>query len=132
MNVIALKGDCLTHSINCLITIHPSKIEGVGIFAISEIKKGDNPFSDYQLYQVTKMEFDLLSSEMRDLIIRHGELQSDGSYYIVEDLSNPNLSIYVNHSLFPNLESDQFTALRTIHPGEELTINYDDLPARRS
>jgi len=115
----------------CLVTIHSSKIEGVGVFAVSKIKKGENPFSDYELHSVRREEFDSMSPEMQALIIRHGELQDDNSFYTVCDLSNPNLSIYVNHAIPPNLESDQFTAIRDIEPGEELTIDYGKLPSRR-
>lgn len=52
--------------------IKPSKVHGVGVFAIRDIKKGETVFEFWQgktgVYEISKAEFETFSDELQDFI----------------------------------------------------------------
>ena len=106
----------------------PSRIHGVGLFAIRSIPKSmplfgedDQPFS-----HVPKRVVAALSPEMRQLyedfcILRGTE------YLCPRSFNGLTPSWYLNHSTHPNVICDKdftFFAARRIRKGEELTVDY--------
>jgi SET domain-containing protein len=114
--------------------LKPSKLHGIGVFAIQNIPKGcRNIFSkdEGKWIKVPIKEVDLLPEHSKDLIETYC-LYDEENYFVYEggfkvlDLVN-----YLNHSSTPNIisleDGNIFEAIREIASGEELLINYSDL-----
>ncbi len=120
--------------------LRPSKLQGVGVFAIKDIPKGVNPFkmtnnSRYKTIKYEKEELKHLNPEVKKMIIDFIEPDEGKIFHIPENgLNSLDITFYLNHSNDNNLgvvddkddEYCSFVALRTIKKGEELLINYDD------
>jgi SET domain-containing protein len=105
-----------------------SKIHGVGVFAIQNIKKGVYIFydDDEDIVWVKVEKLKALSKEIRrlyeDFCIKKGKF-----YGCPKSFNQLTPAWYLNHSDKPNLGCDKlfnFFALRNIKKGEELTVNY--------
>jgi SET domain-containing protein len=119
------------HSTYC--RIKPSKVHGVGVFAIANIPKGVNLFPDCscdlkKIKKINKKEVADLNPDtlkmMSDFLI-----ESKTHYFTTTSLNNINISYFLNHSDQPNCEwvekDDSFRPLKNIKKQEELTINYE-------
>ena len=108
----------------------PSRIHGIGVFAIKRIPRGTNPFRgepvEYCSIPVSKSEFSGVPKTVRKMV--HDLCAFKDGYCWV-----PNTGIeaatkgwYMNHSTKPNMrvEDDKFVAVRNIRTGEELTVDY--------
>lgn len=106
----------------------PSKIHGIGVIAIRNIKAGTH-ITDYGMYE-TKTEYYIYES---DFIKIHKEIRK----LILDRMMFPNhtktfhfrspnceaeLRAFMNHS--DNANSTGYIALRDIKAGEEITENY--------
>lgn len=105
---------------------------GVGVFAIREIKAGFRLFEGDRAETVRVPE--TIVDGVSDLQIRQMYFdfcpKREGDFLAPADFNELTMSWYMNHSLNPNViadESLQFTASRAIAVGEELTINYSTL-----
>jgi uncharacterized protein len=117
--------------------LKPSKIHGVGVFAIRDIPKGTNVFhdDDQLITWVDKKLVENLPIPLKrfydDFCIIKGE-----KYGCPRHFDALTTSWYLNHSENPNVAADEnyrFYALRDIQAGEELTANYrtySDEPVR--
>jgi SET domain-containing protein len=116
------------------VALKPSKLHGIGVFAIQHIPKGcRNIFSkdNGKWIKIPISEVDLLPEHSKDLIETYC-LYDEENYFVydggfkVMDLVN-----YLNHSNTPNIVSLEdgniFQAIQDIASGEELLINYGDL-----
>lgn len=105
----------------------PSKIAGVGVFAIRDIKKGDPlylfPSPNPHWYSLPFGSMSKLWPEVRELILGQWASIVNGSHFL-----SPNDScwmiVYVNHSDNPNYQTNGDIALRDIKKGEEITSDY--------
>jgi hypothetical protein len=118
---------------DCYCRLQPSQIHGIGVFAVRDIPKRRNPFktipkyADFGYVRITEDELDalppLLSGAIRALFI-----PTDGVMHIPNHgLNVIRLNSYLNHSATPNMGTKNgydFTALRKILVGEELTVDY--------
>lgn len=116
----------------------PSKINGVGVFAIRDIPKGKDPFIGVKNVKDRRFnikELEKLDKEVLKMIEDFFVVESDGSVDITENAFNEmGISFFMNHFKKPNLkiyESKEnnfycFRATRRIKKGEELTIAYHD------
>ena len=108
--------------------LKPSRIHGVGVFAIQDIPKGVRVFygDDDELVWVDKEKIKSLSTELKKMYEDFGVIK--GSLYgCPGNFNNLTSTWYVNHSIKPNLVCDadfNFIASRRIKKGEELTIDY--------
>jgi len=119
---------------NTYCRLQPSKISGVGVFAIKDIPQGINPFQGAQ--EPEWIEFNVeelknLDKEILHMIDDFYVIEKDGSVYIPEcALDNMDISFFVNNSDSPNIKTNDgcfpFIALRKIKKGEEITTNYGD------
>ena len=116
---------------NTFAMLKPSPLHGIGVFAITAIKKGERKiFSDHESewIEVSKEEVDALPQHAKDLIENHC-LFNETHYYVPEyGFKIFDLAVYLNHSDQPNLisinDGEYFEAIRDIEAGEELLIDY--------
>lgn len=105
----------------------PSKIEGVGCFADMRIRKGEYVRTwlpeDTRFVTLAKAN----ASPHRMLFKRFG-IRTGNGYWAPANFLRISVGWYMNHSEDPNLQSDDgdvtYYALRTIEPGEEVTMDY--------
>src|SRR5215813_1230790 len=100
--------------------IAPSKIHGVGIFAICDIVKGETLYADHmpEVYTFPYSSFGKLFPEVRQLILERWPRVVEGSQFIYPDAR---MLAYMNHSDDPNYDAELDLAVRDIKAGEEVT-----------
>jgi SET domain-containing protein len=110
------------------VRLAPSKIHGVGVFAVRDIPKGAPVFGEDDepttrvLAALVRRQRPEIRALYEDFCILEGEQWTCPSSF---NLLTP--SWYLNHSKTPNVvcdESLRFFALRRIAKGEELTVDY--------
>lgn len=119
---------------NTFVMLRPSPVQGIGVFAIKDISKGQSRlFSNdsSEWIKIPKNEIDELPESSKFLVENHC-LYDDDNYYVPEygfKMIDP--VIYLNHSDTPNIQSikdgDDFIAIRDIKAGEELFVDYGDI-----
>ena len=127
-----------THLLNrvlrdCYCRLQPSKIHGIGVFAVRDIPKGRNPFitipkyANFGYVRITEGELDAVPSKLSEAI-RALFIPTDGVMHIPNyGLNVIRLNSYLNHSIEPNMGTKNgydFIALRKILVDEELTVDY--------
>ncbi len=129
------KAELLTElAQHTFVALKPSPIEGIGVFAITDIKEGQTGIfskDKSEWIAVTKAEVEALPAHSRFLVENHC-LYDDEHYFIPEyGFKMIDLVVYLNHSDDPNVrsinEGEDFVALRDIKAGEELLINYGEI-----
>ncbi len=120
------------------VMLRPSPIAGVGVFAIRDIPRGcrdmfSPPGADDDFVAVPRSMIDAEPPHVRALVENYC-LYDDSTYWVPrEGFRRLDLSLYLNHSDAPNVQSVDdgayFEALRDIAAGEELTIDYGELVA---
>lgn len=118
---------------DCYCRLQPSKIHGIGVFAVRDIPKGKNPFQTLPKYdaigyaRITDNELNALPPKLSELI-RALFIPTNGTMYIPNHGMNfIRLNCYLNHSMKPNMRTRDgynFMATRKIMVGEELTVDY--------
>jgi SET domain-containing protein len=113
--------------------LRPSKIHGIGVFAVRDIPKRKNPFKTLPKYdcigyvRVTEDELDALPPKLSELI-RALFVPTDGTMHLPNHGMNVvRLNYYLNHSTIPNMRTRDgynFIAMRKIMTDEELTVDY--------
>jgi len=108
--------------------LKPSKIHGVGVFAIRHIPKGTPVFThdNQPIAWVDKKSIGSIPKSLRDLYDDFCIIKGD-KYGCPEHFDMLTTSWYLNHSNNPNVAVDdgyRFYALRDIEEGEELTVDY--------
>jgi SET domain-containing protein len=119
---------------NTFVMLRPSPIQGIGVFAIKDILKGQRQlFSNdtSEWISIPKEEINQLPEHSKFLVENHC-LYDNENYYVPEygfKMIDP--VIYLNHSDSPNIQSinegEDFVALRDIKAGEELLVDYGDI-----
>ena len=116
------------------VMLKPSPVAGIGVFAITDIPKGQrNIFSNdkSEWVKIPKSDIELLPTHSRFLVENHC-LYDEGHYFVPEyGFKMVDLVVYLNHSDTPNVasinEGEAFEALRDIKEGEELFIDYGEI-----
>ncbi len=108
--------------------IAPSKIHGVGVRAIIDIKKGTYIFygDDEELIWINKSKLKKLPKEIQKLY-NDFCIKKNDMYGCPQNFNLMTPAWYLNHSPKPNVASDKnycFYASRNIKKGEELTVDY--------
>ena len=102
-----------------------SNIDGVGVFAIRNIEKGERLYCRNVpvTRPITLDSLDELLPEVRELILQRYPLALEGIEFL-----NPNedarLISFMNHSGDPNYDIHNDSATRYIKKGEEITEDY--------
>jgi|TARA_R100001129_G_scaffold33726_1_gene22807 SET domain-containing protein len=108
------------------VILKPSGIEGLGVFAEENIKKGDQ-VCDYDSELAKKFEISFSEKEVltypkniKNFILKYSYEEPLGSDNIIVSIDYDK---FVNHSNSPNI-SFEGAATRNIAKGEELTYDY--------
>ena len=118
---------------NTYCRLMPSKLGGIGIFAIKKIPKGVWPFKTckpFSFFRIPKQEIKTLPRAIREYVM--DIFACDNKDYFVSryGMNNLDVSYFINHSKKPNVGvkrgTENFCALRDIKVGEELTADYCD------
>lgn len=128
----SMKQKILQNLKNTYCRLKPSKIEGVGIFAIRDIPKNKNPFlgAKKQIWRKFHIsEFKNLDKNILPLIDSFFVIHKNGYVEISDScLNGMDISYYLNDSKNPNVKTtddgENFITLRKIKKGEELTVAY--------
>jgi SET domain-containing protein len=112
--------------------IKPSRIHGVGVFAICNILKGAKVFPEDESELIWKkksaLRFDEMPHEIRQLYDQFCLIKDKGETYgCPRNFNLMTIAWYLNHSKAPNVGCDSdytFYALRDIRKDEELTADY--------
>jgi len=101
----------------------PSEIEGVGLFAIRDIPKGQKLYADMapRLYNLPFSEFRNLFPDVKKEILYRFPQVVNGSAF---GYPSTRLQAYINHSDDPNYDAVNDVVLRDIAKGEEITEDY--------
>ena len=129
------KADLLKElSQNTFVMLRPSAVQGIGVFAIRDISKGQRQLFSQdksEWIKIPKEEVEMLPEHSRFLVENHC-LYDDDNYFVPEygfKMIDP--VIYLNHADIPNVisinEGEDFEALRDIKSGEELFIDYGEI-----
>ncbi len=115
---------------NVYCRLRPSKVHGVGVFAIRDIPKGRDPFKSFLPYKFVAVDAAAVFDNPKiDRAVK--KLASDvyaavdGKLYLYKGgLNGTDISFFLNHSEEPNLVTirggDGFVTARKIKKGEEL------------
>ena len=127
-----IKKEILEKLKNTYCRLKPSKVEGVGVFAIRDIPKGINPFKGtkkqvWHKFQISELK--ILGKEILSLVDSFFVIHKDGTVYISDSgLNGMDISYFLNDSNKPNIKTvddgANFVTLRKIKKGEELTVSY--------
>lgn len=101
--------------------IAPSKIHGVGIFALRDITKGEKLYGDRFARPYRLQKLDKLRPEVKELLLAYYPSIITGSPFIYP---NCLLQTYMNHAEGPNYDGVTDMTLVDIKEGEEITENY--------
>jgi len=112
--------------------LRPSKIHGIGVFAIRAIPKGIDPlvsrFKSPEVF-VSHRSVKKLPSSVLKLLQVFCFHDKKGYLLPSKGLNVVSMAVYLNHSKNPNLrmlKNGQFKALCNIKKNTELTMDYDD------
>lgn len=115
--------------LNCTVKarLAPSKIHGVGVFAIMDIAKGQKayciPRIERKWFNIPYGSLTKLLPEIRGLVLERWPSIINGSMF-----QSPNddawLILFMNHSEEPNYDPKTDTTLKDIKKGEEITEDY--------
>ncbi len=123
---------------NIYCRIAPSKIEGVGVFAVRDIPKGTRPlitFSEADAIPIPEREImdnPRIPAPVKEMVRSFYATQHGMIYCTAHSFNELDISYFLNRSDQPNLdvieidEETVFTANRDIKVGEELTVNYSE------
>lgn len=116
--------------------LKPSPIEGVGVFAITDIPKGcrqmfGQPDAADEWITIPKKEIETLPGHAQFLVGNYC-LYDDNNYFVpAHGFKKMDVSLFLNHSDTPNIisinDGDYFETIRDIKEGEELLINYGEI-----
>ena len=116
--------NALNETVFCRLDASP--IEGVGVFAIRDINKGQELSNYYgvelEYFWLKDEDLEKLVPEVKLLVSERTLFQKDNDYIFMSPNSNQILQAFMNHS--DNANSDGRFALRDIKKGEEVTEDY--------
>ncbi len=105
----------------------PSPIEGIGVFAIRDIPKGQRcyctPNFIPKFYNIPFGSLDKLFPEVKELVLQRWASIVNGSVFRSPN-DDAGLLFFINHSDTPNYDVASDCALRDIKSGEELLEDY--------
>jgi SET domain-containing protein len=114
---------------NAYTRLAPSKIQGIGVFAIRNIPKGINVFQGEtsKLIWFSKAKVDKLKPELKKLYEDFCILEGK-NYGAPDDFNNVSIGWYLNHNSHnPNIicnDDCEYISKRKILKGEELSVDY--------
>lgn len=109
------------------VKVAPSKIHGVGLFAIRDIPKGTKLYANMfpQAYKIPFGSFRKLFPDIREMLLERWPNIVNGSAFMYPDTL---LQAYCNHSEDNNYDGITDMTIKDIEEGEEITENYKQIP----
>ena len=110
--------------------LRPSKVHGVGVFALKKIKKGTSLdlFAEEDYRYINKTE--VKDKKMNRTLIKFYTIPDKTGYHAPKSFHRMSIGWYLNHSVTPNAycnDDYEYFALKEIKGNEEITIDYDKL-----
>ena len=103
-------------------TLAPSKIHGIGVFAIVDVKKGEKMYCLTLEPRVYKSEvLENVSAGVWKIVVDRWPGAVDGHSFRIDDVR---LISFMNHSDTPNYDKHNDVAFVDIKKGEEVTEDY--------
>jgi uncharacterized protein len=111
------------------VRLKPSRIHGIGVFAIRDIPRGTYVFrgDNEHMIWVNTSVVNHLEKEIKRLY-NDFCVSRNGKYGCPKNFNVLTPAWYLNHSKRPNMAADKhynFYSTRRIKKGEELTVDYD-------
>ena len=109
------------------VRLAPSKIHGVGVFAMFDIPKGTRLHADMfpTPFTIPYGSFKKLFPPIRELILEHFPQVVNGSKFMYPDTF---IQAHMNHSTNPNYNAQTDTTLEDIKVGDEVLEDYRLIP----
>lgn len=106
-----------------ILKLAPSKIHGVGLFAICDLEKGQKIYADMipKIYTLPYFDFSKLRAEVSELLLSQFPTIVKGSHFAYPTVR---FQAYLNHSDNPNYDAVNDVVLKKIKAGEEITEDY--------
>ena len=119
---------------NTYVTLRPSSIAGIGVFALIDIPKGQRGLfsrDTSEWIKISKEEIAVLPEHSR-FLVENFCLFDEENYFVPEyGFKMMDLVVYLNHADEPNImsinEGEDFETLREIKAGEELFVDYGEI-----
>ena len=107
----------------CKTYLAPSDIDGIGVFALRTIPKGQKLYTDIipKVYNLPFKAFNNLFLDIRKLLLGQFPQIVNGSAFAYPTVR---IQAYVNHSDTPNYDAVKAVVLKTIRKGQEITEDY--------
>ena len=127
------KAELLSELSSTYVILKPSTLEGIGVFAIQQIKKGcremfSKPDQHDNWITLSKKEVMALPSHTKFLVENYCLYDQDNYFVPDYGFKKMDVSLFLNHSDAPNIisinDGEYFEATRDIEAGEELLIDY--------
>ena len=105
------------------LTLAPSPIHGIGVFALRDITQGEKIHCDAypQVFKVPYGSIKKLFPEVREVILSRWPNIINGSVFMSPDVR---FLSFMNHSIHPNYDPKTDTASKDIKKGEEVVEDY--------
>jgi len=105
------------------IKVAPSKINGVGLFAMRDIPKGTKLYAAIapQGFRIPFEDFDKVMPDVKDYILGRWPRIAVGDSFVWPDTI---LQTYINHKDKPNYDCLKDITLKDIKKGQEITEDY--------
>lgn len=109
------------------VRIAPSSIHGVGVFAMRDLKKGEQMELDAipHMFDIPHSKLGELNKEARELILSHWPLIATGSHFLYPVTK---MTAFMNHQDKPNYDAKTDKMLKSVKKGEEITEDYRLIP----
>jgi SET domain-containing protein len=123
-------------SSNTYVMLKPSPIEGIGVFAITDIPKGcrtmfGKPDAADEWITITKKEIESLPAPIQFLTGNYCLYDEEHYFVPAQGFKKMDLALFINHADTPNIisvnDGDYFEAIRDIKAGEELLVDYGEI-----
>ena len=105
------------------VRLAPSKIHGIGVFAITSLPKGTKLYANVfpQPFTLKYSSFNKLFPKVKDLLLERWPQIVNGSHFFYPDT---NIQAYLNHSNTPNYDAKNDVMLEETLQGEEIVEDY--------
>jgi SET domain-containing protein len=106
-----------------LTKLAPSLIDGVGVFALKDIKKGTKLYADMMpvLFNVPYKKFNRIDPNVCELLLQQFPQIVNNSSFAYPTVR---IQAYMNHSNTPNYDAVNDVVLSDITAGDEITEDY--------
>lgn len=109
------------------IKLAPSFIDGIGVFALRNLKKGEKIYADAipNAFDIPYKKFKDLRPDVREIILSHWPNVINGAHFLYPVTK---MTAFINHSDDPNYDQVKDEMIKSVNIGEEITVDYKLYP----